>query len=67
MTLGQVYGAIKKGRWFGRCNDETQRLCIMDGKVLRSFSIEGKVDIDVTTDIFFTVEDLLADDWVIYN
>jgi hypothetical protein len=39
----------------------------MDGKVLRSFSIEGKVEIDVTTDIFFTVEDLLADDWVIYN
>jgi hypothetical protein len=67
MTFGQVYGAVRKGRWFGRSSKEGQRFSIMNDNFLCSYSNEGKVGIDITSDIYFTVEDLLADDWVIYN
>ena len=43
MTFGQIYGALKKGRWVGRSTKENERLSLMDGRILKSICADGEV------------------------
>ena len=67
MTFGQIYGALKKGRWVGRSTKENERLSLMDGRILKSICADGEVLVYVNNDVTLTADDLLADDWVVYN
>ena len=67
MTFGQIYGALKKGRWVGRSSKENQRLSIMDGRILTSVLVDEKFLVYVNSDVMLTADDLLAEDWVVYN
>jgi hypothetical protein len=67
MTFGQIYGALKKGRWVGRSTKENERLSLMDGRILKSICADGEVLVYVNSDVTLTADDLLADDWVVYN
>jgi hypothetical protein len=67
MTFGQIYGALKKGRWFGQESTPNIRVCIVGGKYLvHDSAIDSN---EVTTLQYYSISPdmLLAEDWVVYN
>ena len=66
MTFGQIYGLVKKGRWFGRSSKPNGRMCmVVDTFLLHDLSEDGSI---VKWHVLsLTTEDLMADDWEVYS
>lgn len=66
MTFGQIYGLVKKGRWFGRSSKPNGRICmVVDTFLLHDLSEDGSI---VKWHVLsITTEDLMADDWEVYS
>ena len=66
MTFGQIYGLVKKGRWFGRSSKPNGRICmVVDTFLIHDLSEDGSI---VKWHVLsLTTEDLMADDWEVYS
>ena len=42
-------------------------MSIMDGRILTSVLVDEKFLVYVNSDVMLTADDLLAEDWVVYN
>lgn len=66
MTFGQIYGLVKKGRWFGRSSHPNTRKCMVgDTFLLHDLSEDGNI---IKWGVLsLTTEDIMADDWEVYS
>lgn len=66
MTFGQIYGLVKKGRWFGRSSKPNGRICmVVDTFLIHDLSEDGSI---IKWNVLsLTTEDLMADDWEVYS
>lgn len=66
MTFGQIYGLVKKGRWFGRSSHPNTRKCMVaDTFLLHDLSEDGTII--KWSVLSLTTEDIMADDWEVYS
>jgi hypothetical protein len=66
MTFGQIYGLVKKGRWFGRSSNPKTRHCMVaDTFLIHDMSEDGTI---IKWNVLsLTTEDIMADDWEVYS
>lgn len=67
MTFGQIYSAVKKGRWFGQESTPNTRVCIVGDKYLIHDSAADSNEVTTLQYYSISADMLLAEDWIVYN